>query len=159
MCAHTLSCVQLFVTPWTGARQASLSMEFSRQEYCSGLPFPTLGDLPDPGIEPATLVSLALAGRFFTTSATWEAHFSLLVLSIDILQIFILLYITATHTYITITLSKYFYINLFLVNIQCLHDHNPAQFSSVQSLNLILCNPMECSMPGFPVHHQLPEIT
>ena len=117
------------------------------------------GDLPNPEIEPVSLMTLALAGRFFTTSATWEAHFSLLVLSIDILQIFILLYITATHTYITITLSKYFYINLFLVNIQCLHDHNPAQFSSVQSLNLILCNPMDHSTPGLPVHHELLEFT
>ena len=41
-----------FATPWTGARQALLSMGFSRQEYCSGLPFPSPGDLPDPGIEP-----------------------------------------------------------------------------------------------------------
>ena len=45
-------CVQLFVTPWTVAHQASLSMKFSRQEYWSGLPFPSPGDLPDPGIEP-----------------------------------------------------------------------------------------------------------
>ena len=44
-----------------------LSMEFSRQEYWSGLPFPSSGDLPDLGIEPASLVSPALAGRFFTT--------------------------------------------------------------------------------------------
>ena len=49
---NSLSCVQLFVTPWTVAYQASLSMEFSRQEYQSGLPFPSPGDLPDPGIEP-----------------------------------------------------------------------------------------------------------
>ena len=56
-------------TPWTAARQASLSMGFSRQEYWSALPCPALGDLPDPGIE---LTSLALAGRFFTTSATWK---------------------------------------------------------------------------------------
>ena len=52
-----------FVTPWTAAHQAPLSMLFSRQEYCSGLPFPSPGDLPDPGIE---LASSALAGRFFT---------------------------------------------------------------------------------------------
>ena len=52
-----LSRVQLFVTPWTVAHQAPLSMEFSRQEYWSGLPFPSPGDLPDPGIE---LGSLAL---------------------------------------------------------------------------------------------------
>ena len=47
-----LSCVQLFATPWTVARQAPLSMGFSRQEYWSGLPFPSPGDLPNPGIEP-----------------------------------------------------------------------------------------------------------
>ena len=49
-------------------------MGFSRQEYWSGLPFPLLGDLPDLGIEPASPVSPALAGGFFTNSATWEAH-------------------------------------------------------------------------------------
>ena len=48
----SLSCVRLFATPWTVAHQASLSMEFSRQEYWSGLPFPSPGDLPDPEIEP-----------------------------------------------------------------------------------------------------------
>ena len=48
----SLSHVQLFVTPWTVAYQAPLSMRFSRQEYWSGLPFPTPGDLPDSGIEP-----------------------------------------------------------------------------------------------------------
>ena len=64
--------VQLFVTLWTVAHQAPLSMGFSRQEYCSGLPCPPPGDLPNPGIEPASLMSPALAGGFFTTSATWE---------------------------------------------------------------------------------------
>ena len=54
--------VQLFVTPWTTACQAPLFMEFSRQKYCSGLPFPVPGDLPDPEIEPASPVSPALAG-------------------------------------------------------------------------------------------------
>ena len=47
-------------------------MEFSRREYWSGLPFPAPGDLPNPGIEPAFLASPALAGRFFTTGATWK---------------------------------------------------------------------------------------
>ena len=59
--------VQLFVTPWTIARQAPLSMEFSRQEYWRGLPFSTPGDLPSPGMEPMSLVSPLLADRFFTT--------------------------------------------------------------------------------------------
>ena len=51
-------------------------MGLSRQEYWSGLPCPPPGDLPDPGIKPMSLRSPALAGRFFITSATWEAHAS-----------------------------------------------------------------------------------
>ena len=62
-----LSRVRLFAIPWTVARQAPLSMGFSRQEYWSGLPFPPPEDLPDPGIEPVSPVSPALARRFFTT--------------------------------------------------------------------------------------------
>ena len=65
--------VQLFVTPWTVAHQAPLSMGFSRQEYWSGLPCPPPGDLPDPGIKPESFTSPALAGGFFTISATREA--------------------------------------------------------------------------------------
>ena len=62
------------VTPWTVACQAPLSMGFfSRQEYWSGLPCPPPGDLPDPRIEPLSLMSPAWADGFFTTSATWEA--------------------------------------------------------------------------------------
>ena len=59
MC-YMLSCVQFFGTPWTVAHQAPLSIEFSKQEYRSGLPFPIPGDLPDPGIKPKSPVSLAL---------------------------------------------------------------------------------------------------
>ena len=59
--------VGLFGTPWTVAGQAPLPMEFPRQEYWSGLPFPSPGDLSKPGIEPVSLTSPALAGRFFTT--------------------------------------------------------------------------------------------
>ena len=66
--AQSLSRIQLLATLWTVAHQASLSMEFSRQEYWSWLPFPTPGDLPDPGIEPTSLVSPALTGRSFTTA-------------------------------------------------------------------------------------------
>ena len=53
------------------SHQAYLSMKFSRQEYWSGYPFPTPGDLPDPGIKPTSLSSPVLAGRFFTISANW----------------------------------------------------------------------------------------
>jgi len=75
MLSH-FSRVQLFVTTWTVARQAPLSMEFSRQEYWSGLPCPPPEDLPNPGIKPVSLTSPALTGAFFTTSTTWEAHWT-----------------------------------------------------------------------------------
>ena len=65
--------VGLFTTPWTIAHQAPLSRGFSRQEYWRGLPYPPPGDLPDPGIEPTSLRSPALADGFFITNAIWEA--------------------------------------------------------------------------------------
>ena len=68
------SSVQLFMAPCNKALQAPLCMGFSRQDYWSTLPFPAPGDLTDPGIELRSPLSSALAGRFFTTSATWEAH-------------------------------------------------------------------------------------
>ena len=76
------------MTPWAVTRQAFLSVGFSRQEYWSELPFPPPGHLPDPGIKPASLVSPALAGGFFTTSATWEApDLNLGVLNIQASQV------------------------------------------------------------------------
>ena len=73
ICECVLSCFgydQLFATLWTVACQASLSMRFSWQEYWRKLPCRPSRDLPDPETEPASLMSPALAGRFFTTSAT-----------------------------------------------------------------------------------------
>ena len=80
MCVCVCVCVYVYIyesescsvvsdsaTPWTVAHKAPLSMEFSGQGYWSGLPFPTLGHLPDPGIKPESLASLTLAGRFVTT--------------------------------------------------------------------------------------------
>ena len=67
-----LSCfsrANLFVTPWSVAHQAPLSMGFPRQEYWNWLPFPPPWDLPNPEIEPASPMSLALAGRFITTAS------------------------------------------------------------------------------------------
>ena len=64
---YVLSHVQLFVIPGTVVCQALMFMGFSRQEYWSGLPFPTPGALPNPGIEPKSPVSPALTGGFFTT--------------------------------------------------------------------------------------------
>ena len=90
VCVHAL-CAQLlqlclFVTLWTIAHPAPLVMGFSREEHWSGLPCPPPGALLNPGIEPAFLMSPALADRFFTTSTTWEA------------QIYICIYIY-THIY------------------------------------------------------------
>ena len=63
-----------FVTPWAVARQAPPSMGFSRQEYWSGVPFPSPGDLPHSGMEPA---SAALAGGFFTTEPPGKPYLTL----------------------------------------------------------------------------------
>ena len=68
------SCVQLFATLWTLAGKDPLSMGFSKQECWIGLSYPLPGEFPYSGIEPMLLTSPALAGGFFTTSATWEAH-------------------------------------------------------------------------------------
>ena len=69
LCCAVLSCsvVSDSATPWTVAHQAPLSMEFSRQEYWSGLPFPTLGELPGPGIRPEFLAPHELVGGFLPT--------------------------------------------------------------------------------------------
>ena len=74
-CAHakSLQSCPTLCDPVDCSSQAPLSMGFSRQEHWSGLPCPSPGDLPDPGIEPESLRSPASAGRVFTTSATWEA--------------------------------------------------------------------------------------
>ena len=71
---HRQSRVWLFLTPWTVTHQALLSMEFSRQEYRNRLPFPSPGDLPEPGVEPR---SPTLSCRFFTIWATGENPFKL----------------------------------------------------------------------------------
>ena len=67
-----LSHVQLFATPWTVACEAPLSMEFSRQEYWRGLPFPSSGDHPNLGIGTTSVMPPAFAVGFFTTGATWK---------------------------------------------------------------------------------------
>jgi len=68
-----LSCVWFFVALWTAAHQVPLSVELSKQQYWSWLPFPTPGDLPDPGIDPVSWVS-CMGSRLFTPSATGEAQ-------------------------------------------------------------------------------------
>ena len=75
--AQSLGLVQLFATLWTTARQAPPSVGSSRQEYWSELPFPPPGDLPDPGTEPRSPASLALAGRYFATEPHGKPHVNL----------------------------------------------------------------------------------
>ena len=70
------SVTQLFTASWTVACQAPLSMEFSRQGYWSKFLFPTPKDHPYPGIEPTTLMSPALAGRFFTTTHLGSSQYN-----------------------------------------------------------------------------------
>ena len=79
MHASVLNCfksVWLSVILWAVAAGPCSPWGFSRQEYWSGLPYPPPGDLLDPGIEPASLMSPVLAGGFFTTGAIWIAHFT-----------------------------------------------------------------------------------
>jgi len=91
MCLCAQLCLTLLI-PWTVAHQAPLSMRFSRQEYWSGLPCPTLVDLPDPEIELASLMSSALTGRYFTTSTTWEAQYRFIFYSYKSIPHFIVLH-------------------------------------------------------------------
>ena len=81
MC-YRFSRVRLCATPWTVAHHAPLSMGFSRQEYQSRVPFPSPGDLPNPGIEPAVLTSSTLAGGFFTTKGDFKAPTTGLLFSV-----------------------------------------------------------------------------
>ena len=74
VCVCGRSRVRLSAAPWNAAHQAPLPVEFSRQGYRGGLPFSAPRDLPNPEMELRSLISPALAGGFFTTSTTWEAH-------------------------------------------------------------------------------------
>ena len=90
---HAQSCsrVCLFATPWTVAHRALLSMEFSRQEYWSGLPFPPPGDLPDPGIEPISLEFQVVFFFFFTTEPTGKPRGGILLFKKLMFQLSVIL--------------------------------------------------------------------
>ena len=77
-CAQLFSHVRLFTNPWVLACQTPLSVEFSSQEYWSGLPFPSPGDLPNPGIELTSPASSAFAGKFLTTEPPGKPQYKLL---------------------------------------------------------------------------------
>ena len=80
-CAKSLQLCPTLCNPMNGSPPGSSVHGFSRQEYWSGLPCLPPGDLPNPGVKPASLLSPALAGRFFTTSATWEAPYVTLLIN------------------------------------------------------------------------------
>ena len=152
MCCH-FSRVWLFVTLWTIIHQAPLSAGFSRQEYWSGLLCPPPGDLPDSGIEPKSLSSPALAGRFFTTSATWKPY---LYYIISIMLLLLQLCLTLcdprdgsppgspvpgilqarTLEWVAISFS-----NAWKWKVKVKVKSHPT-----------LSNPMDCSLPGSSVH-------
>ena len=116
-----LSCVRPFVTPWTVARQALLSMGFSRQEYWVRLPFPPLGDLHEPGTEPR---SPALAGRFFTIWANRETQYWGCNLDwfLTGLLLFEISFLLATITQKTTNLNHFFLFNFFLYRLNNLKE-------------------------------------
>ena len=161
---HTcmLSCfshVWFFATLWTVAHQAPLSMGVSKQEYWSGLPFPLPGDLPSPGTELASRMSPALTGRFFTTEPPGKPS-SLLTCTFT------------TNSFLVSLCPEYpppIKHDLIDEGRIIIRHHLPStlspmpsfsvQFNSVTQSCPTLCDPMNRSTPGLPVHHQLPEFT
>ena len=107
MCACAQSCPTL-CDPWTVTHQALLSVEFPRQEYWSGLTFPTPGDLPDPGIKTATGASPLLADGFFTTSSTWQAP-KVCVLVLSHVQLFASPWTVAHQAPLSVEFSRHKY--------------------------------------------------
>jgi len=118
VCVFSRCRVWFFCDPCMVACQAPLSMALTRQEHWSGFLSPSSGDLLNPGIEPMSPASLALAGRFLITEPPGKP---------------------ANTKYLCL-MQKF-------------------QFSSVVQSCPTLCDPMNCSTPGLPVHHQLPEST
>ena len=133
MLSH-FSCVQLFATPWTAAHQAPLSMGVSRQEYWSGLPCPPLGDLPNPGIEPASLMSPALAGRFFTTSTSREAHSTTVVTIETLSQAKLSYYKSLRNDHLRLSTPKQKMTSDFYLN------KDSPKWLNFKNKNLLVCN-------------------
>ena len=118
-----------FVTPWTIAYQAPLSMGFSRQKYWSGSPCRPPGDLPDPGIKPMSIMSPELAGGFFTSRAIWKALQFSSVRSLSRVRFFATPWIAAHQASLSITNS---WSSLKLMPIE----------SAMPSSHLTLCRPL-----------------
>ena len=136
--------VRLFVSLWTVTHQASLSMGFSRQEYCSGLSYPPPGDFPVPGIKPMLLISPALAGGFFTTNLgsllisdfeypTYLLPFCMSSLGKCMIKIFACFLIGC----VFLVLREFFFMFYILSFYQCickyLYNGTPLQYSCLEN--------------------------
>ena len=143
MQALSLSHVWISVTLRTVAHQAPLSIGFSRQEYWSEVPHPSPRDLPDDQwLKPTSCISW-IDRQILYYWITWDAHIRKYVhIKSSLLLI--------QWTFIKHTLFSKHFISLAIEEVQ---------FSSVAQSCPTLCNPMNFSMPGLPVHHQLPEFT
>ena len=119
---------------WTVAHQAPLSVGFSRQEYWNRLLFPPPGHLPNPEIEPTFLMSPSMQLKGLSRVSSNTTVQSINSSAVSFLYVPTLTFIQDYWKIITLT-----------------------QFSSVTQSCPTLCHPMDCSMPGLPVHHQLPE--
>ena len=108
------------MTLWTVARQAPLSMGYSRQEYWSGLPLPSPGDLPHPGIKPMSLMSPALAVRLFTTSDNVKSNLLLLAARCVLFFFFFLIFIGAELIYNAVLVSGVSKANQLYINVSLL---------------------------------------
>ena len=162
-----LCSVRLFATPWTVARQAPLSMGFSRQEYWSGLPFPSPGDPPNPGIEPrspelqADAVSSEPPGKQEDRLlCPWDSPGK--NTGVDLLSLFQGIF-PWTHISDVYLQRQVGFLPLmppgkpFKEDTQCLTWHS-VQFSSIAQSCPTLCDPMNRSMPGLPVHQPTPGV-
>ena len=145
------------VTPWTVGPQAPLSMEFSRQEYWSGLPFLTPRDLPDPRIELASLACPALAGRFLTTSTTWEAHVKHRSKKRKVFQDDISGFLKPKHKSTCAFpplghVHTHSYMGSTHTHTKTLCGHTSEPTSEVAQSCPTLFDPMDCSLPGSSFH-------
>ena len=155
MCMCVQSCLTLG-NPWTVALQTPPFIGFSRQKDWNGLPFPPPGHLPDPGIKLKSPASLALAGRFFTSEPLEKP----LVYSgsfLNSLFYFFLGKLCGSIDHPKKKKKSYFIPKTHAMKV--LIVSSSFKFSSVTQSCLTVCNPMDRSMPGLPVHHQLSEFT
>ena len=151
MLSH-FSHVQPFATPWTVTHQAPLSMGFSRQEHWSGLPCPPPGDLPDPGIEPTSLMSPLLTGEFFTTSAPRRHSLTLQTWCFFITDLCRLEKNQSRHSLELHQWAEYFLPGFCSFVLSHFSTYEVKLKVLVTQSRPTLCHPVDCSPPGSSVH-------